>query len=402
MHHPAAELLDAYRNRRLSGAALLELDDHLASCETCRGRLASDERTRSAVAAIQADLLAASPPSDHLSSEDLVSYVDGVLPPVEMELADAHLASCAACADDVADLRAYKQTLAGAGAPVGQTPGAHWRFAQRWRAATPRVAAVMASAAALLALAAWLTIGRNRSVEQQAGRTTAAADAPSIALRDAGGIVTLDRAGVLSAPRALAPDDRLAVAAALASRHLEIPGAVADLARRAESLMGRTSPARAFAPVSPVGTAVLTDRPAFTWTPLDGATRYSVRVFDDRFNQVAASGALVSASWSVPAPLARGATFAWQVTAVKDGVSTTVPSTPDPEARFIVIDSAGAEAMTRAKASYADTHLALGVLFARAGLLDEARAELQALVLANPDSTVARDLLQDVEQRRRP
>jgi anti-sigma factor RsiW len=392
MPHPPAGQLAAYRDRRLSGAALLELDDHLAGCETCRGRLALDDRLRSAVTLIRADLRAASAPFDHVSSEDLGRYVDGALPPADMEAADAHVASCEACAEDVADLRAYKQTLAVA--------GAHWRFAQRWRASRPRVVAAMASAAALLGLAAWLTIGRDRPAEQNAGRTLPA-DTPSVALRDAGGIVTLDRAGVLRAPRALAPDDERAVVEALASRHLGIPPAIADLAGRSESLMGRSAPAQSFAALSPVGTAVMTDRPTFTWTPLDGATRYSVRVFDDRFNQVAASGPLTGTSWVPATPLPPGSVLAWQVTATKNGVQITMPSAPDPQARFKVLDRADAEAVARAKASYAGSHLALGVLLARAGLLDEARAELQALAGANPDSALASDLLRDVQQRRR-
>ena len=392
MQHPPDERLDAYRDRRLSGAALLELDDHLAGCETCRSRLASNEWLQSAVRVIQADLHAASAPSEHVSVEDLGRYVDGALPPPDMTRADAHVAACAACAEDAADLRAYKQTLAAA--------GGHWRFAQRWRASTPRVVAAMASAAALLALAAWLTIGRDRPAERIAGRT-GPADTPSVALRDAGGVVTLDRAGVLSVPRALAPDDERAVAEALASRHIGIPPAIAELAGRSESLMGRLASARSFAALSPVGTAVMTDRPTFTWTPFAGATRYAVRVFDDRFNQVAASGALTGTTWVPPTPLAPGAVFAWQVTATNNGVEITTPSAPDPQARFRVLDRAEAAAVAHAKASYAGSHLALGVLLARAGLLDDARAELQALADANPDSPIPSGLLRDIEQRRR-
>ena len=100
-------------------------------------------------------------------------------------------------------------------------------------------------------------------------------------------------------------------------------------------------------------------------------------------------------------PLAPGAVLAWQVTATKNGVEITTPSAPDPQARFTVLDRAEADAVARAKASYAGSHLALGVLLARAGLLDEARTELQALAGANPDSALAVDLLRDVQQQRR-
>jgi putative zinc finger protein len=392
MHHPSSDRLDAYLDGRLSGTALLELDDHLAACDMCRGRLTADVRLRSVAALIRADLRAALPPSAHVSSENLGRYVDRALPDAEMEEADAHVASCAACAEDVADVHAYKQTLAAA--------SMHWRFAQRWRASRPAVVAALAAAAALLVVAAWLTTGRDGTAGRNAGRTSPA-DTPSVVLRDAGGIVTLDRAGVLTAPRALAPDDERAVAEALASRHIPVPPTVVDLAGRPESLMGRPAPARSFAALSPVGTAVITDRPTFTWTPLDGAARYSVRVFDDRFNQVAASGGLTGTTWTPSTSLPRGSIFAWQVTATKQGGEITTPSAPNPQAKFKVLDSADADAIARARISYGDSHLVLGVLFARAGLLDEARAELQALADANRDSALASDLLRDIPPRRR-
>ena len=313
-----------------------------------------------------------------------------------MAEADAHVAACAACAEDVADLRTYKQTLTGA--------GAHWRLARRWRA-TPGVIAALASAAAVIALATWATVDRHPAAQPIAGRTAASHDA-SITLRDAGGTVTLDRAGIVvlawkDRSRALAPDDLATVEHALTSGHLDIPAAIADLAGRSESLMGTPSPASAFAPVSPVATAVMTGLPAFAWTPLDRATRYTVRVFDDRFHQVASSGPVTGTTWAPAMPLPPGAVYAWQVTATIDGVEKTVPSAPDPPARFSVLDGADAEAIAQAKQSYAGSHLALGVLFAKAGLLDEARAELQALAAANPESALAADLLRQVQPRQR-
>ena len=47
-----------------------------------------------------------------------------------------------------------------------------------------------------------------------------------------------------------------------------------------------------------------------------------------------------------------------------------------------------------------DSRLALGVIYARAGLLDEAEREFRALLEENPASATAQKLLRDVRARR--
>ena len=59
--------------------------------------------------------------------------------------------------------------------------------------------------------------------------------------------------------------------------------------------------------IEPVGSVLLTDRPAFRWSPLEGATAYVVEIFDGEFNLVAASP-LIGGSWAAPMSLPRGET----------------------------------------------------------------------------------------------
>jgi hypothetical protein len=46
-----------------------------------------------------------------------------------------------------------------------------------------------------------------------------------------------------------------------------------------------------------------------------------------------------------------------------------------------------------------NSHLVRGAMYARAGLLDDAEKELSTLVAGNPNSRIARDLLQSVRAK---
>jgi predicted RNA polymerase sigma factor len=72
-----------------------------------------------------------------------------------------------------------------------------------------------------------------------------------------------------------------------------------------------------------------------------------------------------------------------------------------PEARFKVLSRAEAEEVTRALSESKASHLARGVIYTRAGLLAEAEQEFEALLKLNPQSRVARKLLNDVRAMRR-
>lgn len=136
------------------------------------------------------------------------------------------------------------------------------------------------------------------------------------------------------------------------------------------------------------------DRPTFSWRPLAGADTYVVTVTDDALNEVASSGPLRATAWRAPRPLARGTTYSWQVTTrLTDGRTLTSPVLPAPPAKFRVLGHAQIEELRRARRAYPGSHLALGVLYARAGLSAEAAREFEILARANPRSEAARKLL---------
>jgi hypothetical protein len=92
--------------------------------------------------------------------------------------------------------------------------------------------------------------------------------------------------------------------------------------------------------------------------------------------------------------------YAWQVKALKDGRVFISPSPPARQAKFRILDRARADELSRARRAYASSHLALGLLYAQSGLLDEAERELRVLQRANPNSETADRLLRQVREMR--
>jgi lipopolysaccharide biosynthesis regulator YciM len=89
------------------------------------------------------------------------------------------------------------------------------------------------------------------------------------------------------------------------------------------------------------------------------------------------------------------------VIALKDGVEISSPVPPAPEAKFKVLEQTRAEEVNLAKKSYPNSHLILGAVYKKAGLLDDAEREFKGLLSANPNSPVAQKLLQNVKSLRR-
>jgi len=166
-----------------------------------------------------------------------------------------------------------------------------------------------------------------------------------------------------------------AVARALRTGHLELPQFLSELQPQRQVLMGGPDAAAAQI-LSPRGTAVAGLPVEFGWQPLHGDWTYQVRVFTLTGDPVTASPDVVTPHWSCQQDLKAGADYQWQVTAVRGSERVTLPEPSETPPRFRVLDSASAQRLRELANRQQPDHLLLGVEYARAGLLDDARVQL--------------------------
>ena len=197
----------------------------------------------------------------------------------------------------------------------------------------------------------------------------------------------------------LGPGQQAAVQLALRSHKLERAPVLDRLIAKRGVLLGVPGEARTFEISGPMGTTVLDDRPTFRWQAVRGATEYVVSVFDEKFQKLIESPALTSAEWRPEQALPRGAIYNWQVTAKLGGVNLRAPQPPAPEARFEVASAADALSIDAARRDHPGNHLLLAVLMAKAGALDDAAREVDAL--AATDAPTAEALRQSLNEIRK-
>jgi len=186
-------------------------------------------------------------------------------------------------------------------------------------------------------------------------------------------------------------------ATALRTGDLRISPDVRRLRSSEGRLMGDGGDGVPFALVAPVDRVLESQTPTLSWKPLAGAEKYSIQIFDEQFNQVAA-GETNGTSWRPAKPLERGRVYKWQVSSTVDGKEVRSPVRPAPDAEFKVIDPASADHIAAARR--ANSHLLLGLAYADAGMVANAEAEFSTLVKQNPTSTIARRLLDQVRSKR--
>lgn len=224
-----------------------------------------------------------------------------------------------------------------------------------------------------------------------------------VMLNDGGGQVAFDTQGGLRGLEALSPVAQTAVRRSLSTRRVETPRVLDGLARGAAGVLmsGDTTrgeqPGVPFALVGPVGKVVREDHPVLRWRPLASAVSYKAVIVNSNFQVVAESNPTTATEWASSVVLQRGQTYYWQVTAtLADGSETTSPRSPAPQAKFRVLEQAAEDELRRLEESAPESHLARGVLYAQAGLIEEAAVEFRKLADLNPRSPVARQLLRSV------
>jgi hypothetical protein len=424
MEHLSQKQVEDYSQHLMPASELLPAGDHLESCEACRRRVESAINADSAFYALHAEATNGELGS-HLTPEQTADYVDKNLSGESLQVVSDHLSNCEQCVFAVEDLRGFRNEIAPSldreyrPAAVPAQTGSSWRerFASVFRVSPVPAFGGAALAVLLLAMMAWLVWRNPREREPQiaVGPTPASQPSPSVSpvspspepepqrvvvaqLNDGGRVLALDQEGKLSGADELPPAYQNLVAKALSTQRIEKSSQLQGLTRPPSSLMGSDNQEDQFALLEPAGRVLLTDKPAFRWSPLEGATGFVVEVYDSQFKLVATSPQLTEASWTTTLP--RGNVYSWQVKALKDGQEFTSPRPPAPQAKFRILDQAKANEIARAKRAHGNSHLTLALLYAEAGLIREAEQELRIVRRANPNSEVARALLRSLQSQR--
>lgn len=179
---------------------------------------------------------------------------------------------------------------------------------------------------------------------------------------------------------------------------IERAGILQGLAGNDSTLRGNTNH-RSFKLTYPVRRVIVEDRPRLKWEQLSGASSYRVYISDSNGREVARSEDLPSAStqWH-STRLRRGEIYTWVVVAVVDGKETVSPGPAQPEVRFQILPNSSQKELHQLRRT--GSHLALGVFYAKVGMIAEAEREFQRLLHINPRTRVVRNLLLSVRALR--
>lgn len=393
--HLTDSQIRAYRERSLDAAELLEASRHIGDCEACRTRLAPAGELTGQVRAVKATL--AKTNFVHLTYDELEAYVDGLMDTADRVALESHTRGCRSCAGDLAGIQSLRRELQVA--PPSRAPRAGW--AEFWSALLGWRGGLVAAAAAC-AIVAFVLVrspGPRRGEVAQVSTPTPSQPLQAGSVIHDGTRVFTVRGGAVDGLTQLAAADRTMVEQAVAQKRIERGEALADLAANGGVLLGAAGEVTRGKLLQPLTTVVESQRPVFRWQPVAGAT-YRVSVYDTGYNVVAQSVSLAANEWQPPMPLLRGARFSWQITVRQRGATFTVPMPPAPEARFRVLGEQAEAEISQARGAADGSHLILGILYARAGLLDQAEQELSALRMQNPSSEDVASLLGSLERLR--
>ena len=354
--------IDRFRRRALAAGELVAFGDHLAGCDACRARVATPADIAAAGRRFE---IAIGVAESHVPEDDVHAYVDGTLDPARRLEVEAHLEQCASCGNEILDLQQFARQN-----PDARSGRAYWWYA-----------GLAAAAALLLGI---VVLGRMRQ-------------APPVlmVLNDGSARIGVDAFGNIGGIAGLPPDDISRLRQAIVGGRLTLPAAALSLAETGGALRGPAE-SSGFRVIAPVGTTVLSDRPSLRWSPISDEATYIVRLRDEATGSTVTSPPLRAGEWVPDEPLARGDTYVWQVEGSAGGRETTAPMPPAPAARFVLLNATDAARLAHAPVS----HLVRGILYADAGLLDDAERELTELKKQNPGSELVRRFVDQLAQAR--
>lgn len=414
-----------FQARALSPKEMKATLEHLAQCNRCRQR--SHEHFQ-ATNAYQTSTITLSPVlqfrHEHLEAEQLSAFVNESLDQEEQEIAQAHLQACHQCRSELQSLLAFqaelKTELRHRYGPKS-TPKQKWQWKSWWPAWQwkPVFAATFVMVCVLATMLVLLKQGKRQSTlpialaspsasatpvnpTPSASLTTTPSATSTVSeetviasLRDGAGMIALTNTGSLEGISSATDELRGDIAIVLRTGKLKKPAILHDLTNDVDTVRGKITDQAVKKLLTPVGITVLTNRPVLHWQPIEKAIGYEVEIADGRGNEIARSERLPAAGqrWQPLQALPRGTIYTWTVRAIhEEQAGTGLP----PTGRFKVLGASEARELARLK-KQAPSHLVLGLFYVRTGMLPEAQEEFKALTNKNPDSPLARKLLQTVQ-----
>ncbi|MCI0338523.1 MAG: zf-HC2 domain-containing protein [Acidobacteria bacterium] len=430
--HFSNEFLEDYRQRLLSAADLLRADKHLSDCQACREKLGDEACLQSVASSLEEELISAVDDEvGHLSDDQLSAYISGRIGQIEREIIESHLSWCADCLTEVRDLHDFAKQLS-----TGQSAGISiwaalldgiknfWQIFEQpplMRAARALVILMLTLAIPALIISR-ITLQKTgdssigskdrddlnaRSSQVPALSDQKLGTSPTPAITDRTGKtekIALDL-GELARLDELHPDDQRFIKRAIESQKIMVAPVIAQLQSREMVLMGATKES-SFEMVSPAARVIREVQPSFKWKPLDGAISYRINVINqDLPGDEMSRTDLTTTEWRFDAPLKRGYHYRWQVIASTQAKPVYALFHNQKYANFFVLSEKILSQIVEAEKRYRGSSdalkdLALGLRYAEAGLLEEAEIKLEAYLKANPQSLIAKHLLEEVRRTR--
>jgi len=439
--HLSTEIVERFHQQALAPGECSHIYIHTLTCEACRQRIVDSGIEAVGLQATLGHLVESNEEPYHPDYETIERYIEGRLERIDQDTIAMHLEVCPECLGEVADLRDSVATMTIASVlRHGQEANLRERilgltkvlgFSSPLRLSTFVAIVIVAMVAGVVlwsvksggptkapAGGGELTTGprspSQSTLSPQVGvsplptseltpdRTvkinpTKRASQPGeeiLALNDGSNRITLDESGNVLGLASLPRETLEAVREVLTTQTIKRPDILDEWSGAEVSLRAPTGNEEPAKLVYPNNIVITEDQPSFEWALAKGARAYRVEIGDPGFRQVAKSENLPAAShsWRPPAPLERGVIYTWVVRALYEGSGSAAVS----QARFKVLEAEKTNELVRLKTA-SQSHLALGVFYAREGMIREAQLEFETLAQANKGSKLARRLLKQVQ-----
>jgi hypothetical protein len=406
--HLSAEELRDYLARKMTPGDFATAGKHVHQCRPCYQQFLEQLETRFPIE-IDLDELAGLR-GWHPGDEELAAYLEGPMDELDSDCIGLHLQECVQCRETLQATLEYRAEYFWPHKNGRKKSAQEWtRYGLSFQQSPSRhMMAGIAAVVIVVALTLWVVL-------RPAPQSPTVAEAPP---QEAPSKEPLPEHSPPNPPLSdNAPSIPPRVAAskpekreierqphetetALIAKSLTMPPSVERLDRTpAVAIRGNRPSVESFSIISPFATLIVSDRPTFRWTPLSGAESYKVSLFDEALHLVVASDPISETEWESTHRLHAGTVYTWTVTAIKGGREIVAPAAPA-RAEFEVIGRSALAKLNRNVAGMTSS-AARGIVYANAGLLDDAEREFDAYLADHPDDYRTKELLQTVRSWRR-